>query len=230
MPELQTIPISALQHYLFCPRQCALIHVDGLWADNRLTAEGTLLHTRVDRPGYRTRRTRRREEPEAFDSRPGMRIVRALPLHHEALGITGKADVVEFPIDSQGHPTGPPRPVEHKRGKPKRIDADRVQLCAQAFCLESMLVLKIPEGELFYNAVRHRERVEFTPSLRNQTMATICAVRELIDANTVPRVDKAPKCRNCSLASLCLPAGTGRSRSPSRYLSASLNASLREVP
>ncbi|MCA9312390.1 MAG: CRISPR-associated protein Cas4, partial [Phycisphaerales bacterium] len=126
------IAISALQHHLYCPRQCALIHVDGLWAENRLTVEGALLHRRVDRPGHRTRR----QKSEIASDRS---IERSLPLHSDRLGLTGKADTVEFPTGPDGRQTGPPRPVEYKRGRPKHHDADRVQLCAQALCLEEML-------------------------------------------------------------------------------------------
>lgn len=249
MPD--PIPISALQHYLFCPRQCALIHVDGLWAENRLTVEGTLLHARVDRPGGRgrSRPAGQREAGEPMGAGPPgaqdgpgyrwgaagrerqvlVRVERALPILCERLGLIGKADSVEFPLDTSGTLAGPPRPVEHKRGRPKRIDADRVQLCAQAMCLEEMLGLPeggVIEGELFYHAVRRRERVPFDRALRERTTSTIEAVRRLITSNTVPRVDRAPKCRSCSLVHLCLPAGTGPSRSPRLYLSRAIGASL----
>ncbi len=226
MPSTDPIPISALQHYLFCPRQCALIHVDGLWAENRLTAHGRLLHERVDTPGGRLRRPRDPDEEAVVRTPAGKRIVRALPLLSERLGLTGKADTVEFPIAPDGSAAGPPRPVEHKRGRPKRIDADRAQLCAQALCLEEMLGVAVPEGELFYHAARRRERVAFDDALRRRTIDTIAAVRGLIERNAVPRADRAPKCRNCSLRNLCLPEGTGPARSPSLYLSRALAAVL----
>lgn len=219
MDEQDLIPLSALQHYLFCPRQCALIHVDGLWEENRLTVEGALLHRRADTPGHRTRGV-----PAAGAER--IRTERALPLLHRGLGLIGKADCVEFPIGTEGREAGPPRPVEHKRGKPKRIDADRVQLCAQAICLEEMTGRDIPEGELFYNAVRRRERVVFDGALRKTTLDAIDGVRRLIRSNTTPRARYAAKCKNCSLLNLCMPKGTGPSRDPRLYLSRSLEASL----
>lgn len=232
MPE--PISISALQHYLFCPRQCALIHVDGLWAESALTVEGQRLHRHVDRPGRRTR-PESASQRGSFDSQSSpsisRRIARAVPLISERLGLTGKADLVEFSLASDGSPAGSPRPVEHKRGRPKRIDADRVQLCAQALCLEEMFNLApgaIRDGDLFYHATRHREVVRFTAELRTATTTTIEAVRAMIEANIVPRVPRAAKCRSCSLLNLCLPAGTEPSRTPRLYLARSLAAALDE--
>lgn len=222
------IPISALQHYLFCPRQCALIHIDGLWAENRLTSQGSLLHERVDRPTHRTVKGagRRGGHTSGMDPPAGVRVVRAMPLVARVLGLVGKADTVEFDIDQAGRITGPPRPVEHKRGRPKRINADRVQLCAQAMCLEEMLGLDIPTGALFYHAIRRREAVTLDKALRALTRRTIDAVRDLIERNCTPRVARQRKCGNCSLLNLCLPGGTEPTRSPERYLSRSLTASL----
>lgn len=217
----QPITLSALQHYLFCPRQYALIHIDGLWAENRLTAEGNLLHTGVDTPGYRSRRT-----PDSEVSMAGVRVVRALALRHRALGLIGKADTVEFPQTECGMAIGPPRPVEHKRGRPKRHDADRVQICAQALCLEDMTGQSVPEGDLFYHAVHRRECVPFDDDLRARTLDCIEAVRRMMLGNRTPPAKFGPKCRNCSLKDLCLPKGTGPSRNPSLYLKRSLFTSL----
>lgn len=208
------IAISALQHYLFCPRQCALIHVDGLWAENRFTAEGGLLHRRVDQPGSRRRPKRSRQ----VDDPCARRIARALPLLSRRYGLTGKADCVEFPVGSAGKIVGPPRPVEHKRGKPKRHDADRVQLCAQALCLEEMLGVEIGEGDLFYNELRRRETIVLDAALRERTLATVRAVRELVVQNMTPPAVYGAKCRNCSLRNLCLPKVTGSGRSAAGYL------------
>lgn len=201
------MPLSALQHYLYCPRQCALIHVDGLWAENELTVEGRHLHERVDSDHPRTR--------------DGVRIARGLRIRSLHLGIVGRADVVEFASD------GPPRPVEYKRGKPKRIDADRVQLCAQGLCLEEMLDTVVPEGDLFYGRTRRRERVQFTPKLRSLTLGAIDAVQDLLQRGVTPRAEyRSYTCDRCSLRGLCLPKGTGPNRSPSRYLARALHASL----
>lgn len=218
------IPISALQHHLFCPRQCALIHVDGLWAENRLTVEGRRLHERSDTPGYRTRPAN-----SASASGVATRTVRSLPLVCHRLGLTGKADQVEFALDANGLLAGPPRPIEHKRGSPKRLDHDRVQLAAQALCLEEMFEADVPEGDLFYHQTRRRERVAIDDRLRSLTTRLVNEVRANITANRVPPARKQAKCRNCSLLHLCLPAGTGPTRDPARYLSRSLSASLADT-
>ena len=145
------IPLSALQHYLFCPRQCALIHVEQIWAENAATAEGRLLHERADAGGGETR--------------PGVRIARGLALRSFALGVSGKADVVEF-HDARRGERGRPFPVEYKRGKPKSHRADEVQLCAQAICLEEMFDTSIAAGALFYGVTRRRFAVVFDEDLR----------------------------------------------------------------
>lgn len=219
------IPISALQHHLFCPRQCALIHVDGLWQENRLTAEGRVLHERSDTPGRRTRRDR----GQATTTEGGIRTVRALPLLSRRLGLTGKADQVEIPIDPSGKVSGPPCPVEHKRGHPKRGNHDRVQLAAQAMCLEDMFGLPVPQGELFYHAVRRREHVAIDESLRALVERTLAEVRANITANHVPIVSRQKKCERCSLLNLCLPSGTGPERSPKLYMSRAIAVSLSQT-
>ena len=204
--EADLFPLSALQHYAYCPRQCALIHIDGLWSENELTVEGRHLHESVDSDG-----------PSERDGVRTTRGLRIRSLHH---GIVGKADVVEFSA-------GPPRPVEYKRGRPKANDADRIQLCAQALCLEEMLDTEVPEGDLFYGQTRRRERVAMSSSLRAKTVATIDAVRAQLDAGIAPRAAyEKRKCDRCSLKNLCLPNGTAPSRSASRYLSRALGASL----
>lgn len=181
------IPISALQHQLFCPRQCALIHVERLWVEDGATAEGRLLHERVDFG-----------QPER---RPGIRIARAVSLRSLALGVAGKADVVEF----HGKPPHP-FPVEYKRGKPKSHRADEVQLCAQAICLEEMFGTAIPQGALFYGVTRRRLVVSFDTELRNLTARTAAAARTNILAGYTPSPVETPGCRHCSLKELCQPA------------------------
>lgn len=143
------IPLSALQHYLYCPRQCALIHVERLWAENRQTAEGRLLHDRADTP--------------QIERRHGVRTITAMPLSSAELGIAGVADVVEFRADEAGEH---PFPVEYKRGRPKGHRADEVQLCAQALCLEAMFGCNVEEGALFYGQTRRRQAVAFDNDLR----------------------------------------------------------------
>lgn len=180
------IPLSALQHHLFCPRQCALIHVEQQWAEDVATAEGRLLHERVD--------------ASRSETRPGIRIARGVALRSLALGVSGRADVVEF----IGRPPRP-FPVEYKRGKPKPHRADEVQLCAQAICLEEMLATSVPEGALFYGQTRRRVPVCFDAALRCLTAETAAAARANIIAGRTPPPVPMPGCRACSLQSACQP-------------------------
>ena len=181
------VPLSALQHHLFCPRQCALIHVEQEWAENRLTAEGRLLHERVDERGV--------------ERRAGVRHVRSLPVRCRRLGLTGIADVVEF----RG-PDGKAYPIEYKRGRPKPHRADEVQLCAQALCLEEMFGRPIPEGALYYGEKRRRQPVALDTALRTLTEATAVAVRALIAGGDTPAPVFAPaRCNACSLIEACRP-------------------------
>ncbi len=186
MEDDAALPLSALQHFVFCPRQCALIHLEQAWADNRLTAEGNLLHERVT-------------EGET-SQRAGTRVWRNLPLRCRRLGLTGYADVVEFEAGSDV-----PFPVEYKRGRSKPHDADRVQLCAQALCLEEMLGMPVPEGALFYGEPRRREAVAFTPALRAKTEQAALDLGAMMAAGRTPAPEPGPKCRNCSLAEICRP-------------------------
>lgn len=196
------VPLAALQHWLVCPRQCALIHVERIWMDNALTAEGHVLHTRVDQGGAETRGPLRR--------------VWALPLRSVGLGLVGVADCVEFVTGPDGAET--PLPVEHKRGRPKADDRDRVQLCAQALCLEEMTGRTVPEGELFYHATRQRLTVPFDAALRRRTIDAAEAVRTLIaSGRTPPPPLDGPDCPRCSLADLCLPHVLGERRSAEAY-------------
>lgn len=194
MDDEELIPLSALQHFLYCPRQCALIHLERQWADNLHTAEGHLLHKRADTP-----RTERRR---------GVRTVTAMPLLALELGITGKADVVEFHSGETGEQVVP---VEYKRGRPKSHRADEVQLCAQALCLEAMLGVSVPSGALFYGQTRRRQDVAFDSSLRELTRQTISDTRAMLASRQTPtaRYD-ACRCDRCSLIDLCQPRLLGR--------------------
>ncbi len=182
--EDSLVPISALQHHLFCPRQCALIHVERLWLEDGATAEGRVLHERVDGG-----------QP---DRRDGVHTVRSLPLRSLALGLTGKADAVEF------H-DGRPYPVEYKRGRPKAHRADEVQLAAQALCLEEMFGQNVPEGALFYGQTRRRTTVAIDAELRELTACAADEVRaNIADRRTPPPVFFAG-CKRCSLQEACRP-------------------------
>ncbi len=208
MPDLDPIPISALQHYLYCPRQCALIHLEQLWAENTQTAQGRVLHERVD-AGRAQRRA-------------GVRSVSALALAHAELGLTGVADVVEF-HQSQGGDQA--FPVEYKRGRPKAHRADEVQLCAQALCLEAMLGQPVPSGALFYGQTRRRHEVAFDDTLRALTHSTIAAVRAMWVSGATPVADyQAKRCDACSLIDLCQPRVLKRGRSVQAWLARQLEA------
>ena len=200
--EDDLVPISALQHIAFCERQCALIHVEQAWEENRLTVEGRNMHDRV--------------HERDTENRPGVRIVRGLRLRSLRLGLAGVADVVEFHRDTGG--ADRPLPVEYKRGKPKDDDCDRVQLCAQALCLEEMLECDIPGGAVFYGTTRRRLDVDFDADLRAETEQAARRVHALVESGVTPPAAYGPKCENCSLAGLCLPKQTGGGRSVERYL------------
>ncbi|HLA82156.1 MAG TPA: CRISPR-associated protein Cas4 [Thermoleophilia bacterium] len=201
--EADLVPLSALQHYLFCPRQCALIHVEQIWEESRLTAEGRILHERVDEGGAE----RRRDVKRVF----------GLPIRCLRLGLVGKADVVEFHRQADGR--WMPYPVEHKRGRRKQEDWDRVQLCAQALCLEEMLGVSVPEGALFYGKELRRELVEIGDALRRETEEVAAAVHRMLGEGRTPAAEYAPKCDSCSLVGVCLPRGVGgRGNRVARYL------------
>ncbi|MDQ0513375.1 CRISPR-associated protein Cas4 [Ancylobacter amanitiformis] len=187
----EPIPLSALQHAVYCLRQAALIHLERLWADNRFTAEGHVLHAVADKGGARKAR--------------GVRRAMALPLACRRLNIAGVADVVEF------HPTPDggeiPFPLEYKRGKPKLHRSDEVQLCAQALCLEEMTGASVPAGALFYAETKRRTEVPFDAELRALTEETIRALAQVLAASqTPPPTLKRERCRACSLLELCRPA------------------------
>ena len=202
--EDQLLPLSALQHYIFCPRQCALIHLEQGWAENRLTAEGRILHERVHEAGD--------------ESRGDVRIARGVRLKSLQLGLTGVADVVEFHRRAQGEPWQP-FPVEYKRGKPKADRCDEVQLCAQALCLEEMLDAEIPEGALFYGKTRRRAGVRFDAPLRELVERTAAGVHALFESGVTPApTDEKAKCARCSLQDLCMPNVAATSRTVASYL------------
>jgi CRISPR-associated exonuclease Cas4 len=186
--ESDLLPLSGLQHLLYCERQWALIHIEQQWVENGLTAQGRALHSTVDEV--------------SDESHGGVRIVRSLPLRSLRLGISGKADVVEFPLSGGG----PPRPVEYKRGRPKPGQWDEVQLCAQAFCLEEMLQVAIPKGALFYGAPKRRTVVSFDPDLRSATEQAAARMHQLHKAGATPVADYNPdRCDRCSLLAICQP-------------------------
>ncbi len=204
MEDNDYLPLSGLQHLVFCERQCALIHVEQIWEENRLTTEGLLLHATAHAPGV--------------EARPGLRVARAVPLRSERLRVVGKADVVEFHQSAGAAGEWIAVPVEYKRGRRAHRLADRVQLCAQAMALEEMLGAPVVAGALYYGAARRRQVVELTEDLRAITESAARRFHELVRAHEVPRAGEQPKCRSCSLRSACMPAVTGRPADVSAYL------------
>lgn len=185
--EPQLLPLSALQHYLFCPRQTALIHLEQAWAENRFTAEGRVMHEHAHAGNH--------------ESRPGIRITRTLPVVSQGLGLSGQCDIVEF------HANGEIVPVEYKRGKPKSHRADEVQICAQALCLEEMLKRSVSHGYLFYGKRKRRTKVDFDTELRNLTEQTARELHSLIESRqTPPAIYESRKCDACSLIDHCQPS------------------------
>jgi CRISPR-associated exonuclease Cas4 len=189
------IPLSALQHAVYCMRQAALIHIERLWEENRFTAEGRVLHEVAHEPGLRRQKDLRR--------------VTALPLASKRLNLSGVADLVEFRAGPDGETA---YPVEYKRGKAKLHRADEVQLCAQALCLEEMTGRPVPEGALFYAETKRRLTVPFDAELRRLTETTALQFGELFAAGrTPPAIWRTDRCRACSLIELCRPKATGKS-------------------
>lgn len=200
--EEDLIQLSALQHYIFCTRQCALIHIEQVWTENVLTAEGRLMHERA--------------HEEGTEKRGDVRVERGLPIRSLRLGLSGKADVVEFYKQSDG--SWLPYPVEYKHGKPKPDDSDRIQLCAQALCLEEMLDKTIPEGALFYGKTRHRHDVVFDEVLRTETESVAEAVHKLLDSGCTPPPVYSKRCESCSLFEACMPKTLQKKRTVNGYL------------
>ncbi len=195
--EEDLLPISGLQHLVYCPRQFALIHIEQIWEENRFTAEGRLLHQRVDQQGSETRRD--------------LHIAHALRLRSLRYGLSGIADVVEFHRNEVGVALSGrsghwfPYPVEYKRGRPKKHNADAVQLCAQALCLEEMLRVELREGALFYGKRRRRKVVKFTDVLRQET-SNLCSEMHCIwSSGQTPPPQHDERCDHCSLLVRCKP-------------------------
>lgn len=223
--EDDLLMLSALQHIVFCERQCALIHIENVWAENALTIQGEHMHEKVHGDGDRT------------ESRGDVRIARGLPLRSLRLGLSGVADVVEFHrVSAEGiqldgvRGLWQPFPVEYKRGRPKRDRCDEVQVCAQAMCLEEMLGVIIPEGALFYGSTHHRFDVCFDAVLRSETEHTAIRLHELIRSRQTPPAVREPRCDRCSLLGICMPQLAVKSRSVKGYLEAAIKNSLSDNP
>jgi CRISPR-associated exonuclease Cas4 len=223
--EDDLLPLSALQHLVFCERQCALIHIEQVWADNALTVQGVHMHDKVHEDGDRT------------ESRGDMRIARGLPLRSLRLGLSGVADVVEFYRVNEAGIRLPgvgglwkPFPVEYKRGRPKKDRCDEVQVCAQTICLEEMLEVDIPEGALFYGTTRRRFDVTFDAALRAETEYAAQRLHDLIRSRQTPPAVRESKCDRCSLLEICMPEVAAKSHSVKSYLDSAIKKSLSDNP
>lgn len=211
--EEELLPISALQHFVFCRRRCALVHIEQVWAENKFTVEGDILHERVDELGR--------------ESRSSLIVSHGLGVRSLRFGLTGKVDVVEFRLDGEGRggcklvgKTGNwiPYPIEYKRGTVRRGFGDDVQICAQALCLEEMLECPVPAGSIYYASTRKRREIGFDDRLRAETTAAIAGARALIAAGVTPPPRYGKKCDTCSLFDLCQPKLPTPNHDPRRYL------------
>jgi CRISPR-associated exonuclease Cas4 len=197
--EDEYLQLSGLQHFLFCRRQWALIHIENLWADNERTVSGALLHQRTHNENLTKRRA-------------NIITARAMRVYSPVLGISGTCDVLEFHKDQKGvsihgwEGRWRPFPVEYKRGEPKPENYDKAQLCAQAMCLEYMLCCTIESGALFYGKSRRRQPVEFTDKLRSEVSSALSEMHMLIKRGHTPRSKPSKSCNACSLKEQCLPA------------------------
>lgn len=198
MDETLFFPLSAISHYSFCPRRCALVHIECAWSENYLTISGKRLHARVDVGGH--------------ESRGDRRFVRSLRLYSRELGVCGIADVVEFCREDKKGVAVPgwrgkwmPYPIEYKFGTAKNVLPYKRQLCAQAICLEELFQVRIQKGMLYLGTARHRQPVTLDDVLRNDTKFVCGAIREMLDGGNIPLAKKSSKCKACSLANNCMP-------------------------
>lgn len=196
--EEDFLMLSGIQHFAFCQRQWAMIHIEQQWEENYYTVDGKIMHTNA-------------HDKEFTEKRGNIIITRGLAIHSRELGISGTCDVVEFHKQEQGvflpqyEANYIPIPVEYKRGKPKEHNADELQLCAQAMCLEEMLVCEIPKGYLYYGEIKKRQEVDFTKELREKVIEYFTKMHELFQKQYTPKVKKTKRCQSCSLKNLCLP-------------------------
>jgi CRISPR-associated exonuclease Cas4 len=205
------IPLSGIQHFLFCRRQWALIHIEGQWQENKLTVEGKQLHERADDPFF-------------TEKRQGLITVRSVPVASHRLGFSGICDIVEFTASPDGvslpgrKGTFLPTPIEYKHGKEKFDHSDEAQLCAQAICLEEMLLVPIPFGYLYYGKTHRRLKVDLTGELRAQVSKAAAEMHAYFSRGYTPRVKPSKACRSCSLADVCLPKLQAKTITASSYI------------
>ena len=207
----ELLPLSGIQHFCFCRRQWALIHVEMQWQENALTAQGRLMHQRADDPTF-------------TEVRNGVITARSMPVASYRLGLSGVCDVVEFHPDPEGVALPGregkylPLPVEYKHGKPKTDQSDEAQLCAQAICLEEMLCVHIPAGCLYYGKIRHRVEVEMSETLRQFVFDMSAEMHNYLSRGYTPRVKTSSACLSCSLVDICLPELEKNTLSATEYI------------
>lgn len=221
--EDDLLPLSGLQHMSFCERRWALIHIEGQWEENLYTSEGRLLHERA--------------HSGQVESRPGVLIRRTLPIRSFRLGLSGQADIVEFVPCGENEPGVPvprrkglwrPYPIEYKRSRDKHGGtAYRIQLCAQALCLEEMMNVPVPEGAVFDGQSKRRDQILFDNSLRAEVQDLASRMHSLLEARKTPAPVYERKCEKCSLNTLCLPSAIQAVRA-TQYLKRSIAAGLRD--
>lgn len=215
--EEDYLQLSGLQHFCFCRRQWALIHIENQWVENFRTVDGALMHENAHDTGF-------------HESRGDVLAVRGLAIHSVWLGVSGQCDVVEFRRDPGGvsiqsrEGLWRPYPIEYKRGRPKDGHADEAQLCAQAMCLEEMLCSDIPEGALYYGEIRRRTVVQFTPELRELVEGSLAEMHQLYQRHYTPKVKPSKACNACSLKDLCVPK-LMRAKKVSDYLARAMEGS-----
>lgn len=212
--EEDFLQLSGLQHFAFCRRQWALIHIENQWAENFRTIDGAIVHQNAHDAGFE-------------ESRSDRYITRGVSVYSSQLGVSGQCDVVEYHRGSTGIPLRgkeglwQPYPVEYKRGSPREDTGDALQLCGQAMCLETMLCCEIPEGALFYGEIRRRAVVPFTGELRSQVRELLAQMHDLYRRGYTPKVKPSRSCGACSLKELCLPK-LMKNRSVADYLKAAM--------
>lgn len=205
------LSLSGIQHFAFCERQWALIHIEKQWAENLKTVEGNQMHERADDPFFN-------------ETRNNIKTARSVPLMSRKLGFTGVADVIEYHKNSNEI-----RIVEYKRGKPKANEIDEVQLCAQAMCLEEMKGIELDFGYLFYGETKRRSQVDFDKELRGRVFELSMRMHEIFEKEETPHAIKNSKCKNCSLVDLCLPSLGKKENVANSYLGKFINEIVEEL-
>ena len=218
--EEDYIMISGIQHFAYCKRQWALIHVEHQWEQNLYTVKGDIVHEKVD-------------DPFLMESRGNLIISRSVPVQSELLGCYGIADLIEYHQSEEGIEIPGKEgfyrlyPIEYKAGKPKDDNIDKVQLCLQAMCIEEMHNIKVPEGAIYYAKVRRREKVVFTQELRQQGQYLIAEMHQLIRDSTTPRPSYSKICDHCSLYNICLPKSKSKFESVDHYINSQMAEEIR---